>query len=250
MKLFELIAKKYSPDPRNYEVMKIVSYISRYCKPWLQQSAGRVAWRGIRYYHEHKHRGINAPSVFVRQTRTDRNPKDSSNAFHNLYNILINVAGGTANRSNSLFVSGSTQEASYYGKVYAVFPIGSFNYTWSPELADWYSQVEEDNEIYYFINLLKPDVQKLIKERDRATGYELADGEILGMKELFDANSYDPALVRQFIAVNQGLDTALDEGHEIMVSCKNAIYIEKDYYSDLVHTPLHNYWKENIWNTL
>src|SRR5574343_1119366 len=103
MRLMEVAAKKpiqrkYSPDPRNYDVDKIISYIARYCKPWLQQCGGRVAWRGIRYYHHASTRGINAPSVFVRQTRANRNPKDSSLAFHNLYNILIKIAGGVANR--------------------------------------------------------------------------------------------------------------------------------------------------------
>jgi hypothetical protein len=67
---------------------------------------------------------------------------------NDLYNTIIAKLGGVANRSNSIFVTGKREEASGYGKAYIVFPIGNFNYTWSPAWADWYFAANTIVDVY------------------------------------------------------------------------------------------------------
>jgi hypothetical protein len=228
MRLYEVVRKSYAPQAYSEDTKTLIEYIIANCKPWMQAAYGEVAWRGVRKY-KWLTRGETAPNAFVRNTRSDRVPKDSDKKLHKLYNLWIRLAGGVANRSNSIFVSGNRREAHAYGKVYAVYPIGQFNYTWSPRLDDWYSNLEQDMGLGALFNgLLKPDAK--------------ADLETVPT-----AASYDVAKVRELIYADKELQNALQAQHEIMVKCENAIYIEADYYANDVHTALYEYWKDNIW---
>lgn len=86
--------------------------------------------------------------VVVRKiVRPDRRPSDTPKHLHILANEIFKETGLTANRSNSIFVTGSEYEASNYGgKLWIVIPIGDFSYTWSPKIKDLTLDVAKEIE--------------------------------------------------------------------------------------------------------
>lgn len=144
MKVQDIITEaksKYDPvDFANVDLQKlyvthgkkIVAFIKKNCKPWMKEvgnSKNRV-YRGFNSVDSGK-------LAFTKVTRPDRKPKDSSKRDHDIMNQIIDVAGKTANRSNSMFVSGEYDVAVSYGSAYVVIPIGQFDYTWHTEISDW-----------------------------------------------------------------------------------------------------------------
>jgi hypothetical protein len=157
MKLFELITEApvkkaaktkadYKAQPfvgLNYEKVlldagkKVAAYIKKNCKPWLSQTQnGRLC-----VYRGFSHENLPIPA-FIKAVRPDRKPRDSDKDWHVSVDYAISLAGKTANRSNSLFTSGSYGVATGYGNTYVVIPIGDFNYTWHVDINDWHGSVD------------------------------------------------------------------------------------------------------------
>lgn len=66
-----------------------------------------------------------------------RKPKDSNRQLHELVNGTIKSLGFTANRENSMFVTGDRSQASGYGNdLYIMFPVDGFTFTWSKTVKD------------------------------------------------------------------------------------------------------------------
>lgn len=154
MKLYEMISEspaksseaKYSPkalgDIDMQKILlaqgkKIADYIKTNCKPWLSQTNnGRLyVYRGFS-----NESSLPMPA-FTKAVRPDRVPRDSSKDWHMNIDYAIRIAGKKANRSNSLFTTGDEDQASEYGAVFVVLPIGAFNYTWHTDISDWVNAV-------------------------------------------------------------------------------------------------------------
>lgn len=131
--------------------MDVVEQILDKCQPWLtavggaEQAFGKYrVWRGI-----DERRIRRKPAVMV-PIRTNRLPRDSSPETHRGVATHIEEHGLVANRSNSIFVTGDFDVASefgYDGSPYAVFPVGPFHFTWSPEVADVTIHLDRGNTI-------------------------------------------------------------------------------------------------------
>lgn len=65
-----------------------------------------------------------------------RKPKDSKKDFDWLVNIGMEAMNIPARRNNSIFATGNFRHASDYGKVYIIFPVNGFDFTWSPKERD------------------------------------------------------------------------------------------------------------------
>jgi hypothetical protein len=132
---------------RTYAI-KVAKFLKEHCQSWLSQTNNGylTVYRGL------KGLGEEADNLaFIKDVRLDRKPKDTAPSLHNLFNDLIAKAGKVANRSNSMFVTGSPSRAKEYGKLFVIFPIGNFNYTWSYEYEDWYNDAPADDpEFEYF----------------------------------------------------------------------------------------------------
>lgn len=108
--------------------------ITTKCQPWLSEAGiDNVVWRGIS-----REAVVRNGSGMVQEVRVrkDRKPRDTSKRLHAIFNDRIRHEGCIANRSNSLFVTGEARTARNYGVAHAVFPVGEFNYTWSPIVKD------------------------------------------------------------------------------------------------------------------
>ena len=116
----------------------LASYIKTNAKEYLQESK-----MGKYYFY----RGVydTSPEVaFIKKTRLNRIPRDSHKNNQLLDNYFIDLVGGTANRSNSVFSTSSFEHASEYGNnVYVIIPLGDMWYTWSPYYKDWYSDDDD-----------------------------------------------------------------------------------------------------------
>jgi hypothetical protein len=234
MKLYEIIEARedddYAPYGFDYETTdafteKIVDYMHENCRPWLQAiSIDYPIYRGIR------HQSI----AFTRAVRPDREPHDSSFDMHQLYNELIAIAGGTANRSNSAFVSSNYHEAKAYGHPYRVFPIGDFAFTWSPEWPDWYQTLEGDSSTSNepLVALMYDNVRASVFDIMRNKENDLSPKAVFEAvrNELFKIENYDPRKVKSYINADKELQNAVQSGHEIMIECDRMLYIDKEVF--------------------
>lgn len=138
---------------------KIVAFIKKNCKPWLKETnqGKHYVYRGFDSVDEGK-------LAFTKVTRLNRQPKDSSKRDHDIMNQIIEIAGKTANRSNSMFVSGDFGVASVYGSVYVLLPVGKFNYTWHTQIGDWMGgEIADDAQLSADdVEIDKSTEQKLI----------------------------------------------------------------------------------------
>lgn len=197
----------------------LVNHIKTKCQPWLSQT-NRIAWRGI------KTAGRFDYTAFSRKTRTDRRPRDSGDDHHKMYNALLAAAGSPTNRSNSMFITGISDAAALFGDVFACFPYGEFNYTWSPEYSDW----TEDLNTAKIINTYYKFTPEEIEVRNKAefNSWVKTKNEIrakYGNGALFDPKFYDAKKLKQDITVDKDLDKALASGNEIMVRCDSYLLV-------------------------
>jgi len=186
---------------------------------------------------------------FQRDFRDDRQPKDSSKAVTALFNLAIESKSGTgptADRNNSIFVSGSSRTASIYGEVYVVFPMGPFAYTWHELIDDWYNtydSVSARQEIDWegvvqVLGYQHPieNSQKILdayQKHYRAAdegGY--VDGEKFKYKDSTISGVDAFREITNDLIVNKQLRQGLSGVREVMISCSKGYYYipEKDFF--------------------
>lgn len=87
-----------------------------------------------------------------REVRQDREPADTPTKLHHLLDNWFDKNFGFQARSKALFCNGSAEVAAVrsYGKVYLIFPIGTFKYVWSPNVTDLYAVAGTMPTEYYW----------------------------------------------------------------------------------------------------
>jgi len=102
------------------------------CKPFLGEIDNDIKryklYRGV----EHK---PSAPAVIRSARLTTREPRDTTNNIHDVFNEIFVERFGAPFR-NAIFVTGSRMAALEYGELVTIYPIGEFKYLWSPEFRD------------------------------------------------------------------------------------------------------------------
>jgi hypothetical protein len=145
MRLQEIDPASISPGdkmPLGQEIQdsgkKLAQYIQQHCSDIIKdmQVTGKTLYRGIS--------GI-SPEVFVGQSRESRRPKDTSKADSAFFDEALSSHGFKALRRNSIFVTTDWGQAEGYGRLYAIFPMNGFEYTYT---------IQKDLIIgpYYFID--------------------------------------------------------------------------------------------------
>ena len=221
-------------------------YVESHCQPWLSQVGSGLAYRGVSP-RVHQNRPL-----FTHPVRQNRKPRDSTWETHQFFNRLIGLAGGVANRSNSVFVTPRLSTATSYGLAYVVIPVGQFHYTWSPGVEDWFSEEKEVrswwdpelvmkhvhlNRILYALDqaqMIPTDPSNPLEElhqiryqSDYYRAYQFArDAELR-------VSCYSKQSVN--IMVDRGLNSALSRGHEIMIHAREILYLDAVAHSAMVH---------------
>lgn len=115
------------------EIDEIWPTILKECKPILKvyKSVNNTAMNHV-FYRGMKYKG----AVTKGFSRIDRKPKDMVEESHKFLDDYFLKAFGWRARSECVSATSSTNQASYYGFLYAFFPIGDFKYIWSPDIDD------------------------------------------------------------------------------------------------------------------
>lgn len=115
-------------DEDNQKADRAVALIIEHCQEWIKACGGRVAWRGVRQV---------AHGIIIAPVRKDRRPLSSSSDMHQAFQQALGDC--PAHRENSAFITGDDRRTIAYGSTYAAFPMGAFNFAWSPDVRDAYS---------------------------------------------------------------------------------------------------------------
>jgi len=215
------------------DITPLVQFIKSNCTPWLSLKTRTPLYRGI----SHHGSGHKAETAFILPVRKDRKPLDSTVGMHKVFNQLIAMAGGTANRSNSMFTTPVYSNAITYGMGFIVMPIGEFHYTWADGVYDWYREYKSPAIVDKFFkdSLDKQAIYKsLWAEVEGGASGSKHNPEVPDM--FFDASNYDVSKIKKIIQCDTGMHDALrDEYTEIMVQCNSALYMNQmcyDYIKD------------------
>jgi hypothetical protein len=186
-------------------------YIRTHAQPWMALSGNGQNFK--------VYRGILKPPgretlSFTAPLRQDRVPRDTKLKKHQRFNALIAAAGGTANRSNSAFVTSNFQTANYYGRAYVYIPLGDFTYTFSPYYHDWTAQ---------FDNNLLDDLMVKPKSSTNSTQPQRLDPA--------SPSSYDPKKAAARLRINTDIEKAIKRGLELMIKSDQGLYVEPVFYN-------------------
>ena len=128
---------EYLDDPS-----QIASIIKRDCLPFLREIGDKLPlYRGILSRHS---------TLTRRKVRKDRIPKDTSKEVHHVLNLAFKQLSGINYRSEAVFVTHNKNVALDYGAIHMIFPIGNFDYAWSPKINDafeWFAQGDLSNAV-------------------------------------------------------------------------------------------------------
>jgi hypothetical protein len=227
MRAIELLEDQYEPvalgDDVNASIMLAAKYMRLHCQPWINTvGLKHIVYRGTKTTNP----------IYVRAVRSDRTPRDSIQPMHTLFDELITMAGGVANRTNSAFVTSDLSIANIYGNPRIAIPAGNFNYTWSPIWKDWYAHIS--NNRLNLAPLMRKKVAEELKElysnifRYDDPVSKKANDKF--MKRIYSIKSYDPALVSKAILADEGILEAIKTGSELMIKCDAILYIDSDLY--------------------
>lgn len=237
MRAIDLIEAVDPYEPVSYDaggndstITRTVAFMHEHCQPWLNAvPLDTPVYRGTHTTNK----------VFVRAVRPDRDPRDSNWDVHDLYNKLIEMVGGVANRTNSAFVTSSTVSANIYGNVRVAIPAGNFNYTWSPVWSDWFVNLGKSRAMLAKIMYAneRNDMRRLFASMNsdfsehvgRYNEYETEFERIL-----YDTNSYDPLAVKSTIRADDSIKSAIASGNEIMLKCNAILYVDPHFYFDYI----------------
>lgn len=181
----------------NTDLLEFLGMIKRDCQPYLNILGDKVfgmAMTGL-------YRGITGNLVgkfLAKKARlADRIPRDLAIDVHEHINNWFTEAYGKPWR-NAIFCTGSIAEANEYGHLYQIFPLGDFEYLWSPDIVDLMRTVSGSGLVHVDKNIMIPQ----------------------------DHKPTDPALIDQFIEqelagkyTSSNLLTALRGKNEIMLWC-------------------------------
>jgi len=181
------------------------------CQPFLKESHFISSPR-FRLYRGLNHLPDRAIFAEVK-SMLDRGPRDSSAAIHKLLDAHFKEKFGIPFRSQGVFTTSKMGIASDYGAVKLIFPIGKFDYLWSPKIEDAYNAFDgwkygDDPHVLkdFPQHFSMKHIWAMEDEREDWTKYK---------KELADALEEDDF----GYVLNSGLTEAMERGNEIMLKC-------------------------------
>ena len=110
--------------------------VQRECQPFLSLlgRSGLSLYRGI---------DPRAPEVFEGRVDRARQPKNMPIPLHEAADAWFSRKFGVRFRGAALFCTGNAATASSHGRLYRIYPVGGFQFCWSPSVGDlhvWVTQ--------------------------------------------------------------------------------------------------------------
>lgn len=174
-----------SSDFITEDIDKYMEIIRRDCSQFLKES------NGVSIY-----RGMNSDEEFMKKKprNVKRTPIDLPQKYHDAINLHFLDEYGRMFR-NGVFGTGNYNDAGYYGRVYAIYPVDRYQYLWSPQISDLLSMYQ-----YYagdILSTITPD--SFVRDIADEYKYRMTD-----------------------------LPRAINSGKEIMIYCKHYYAIRAD----------------------
>lgn len=186
----------------------VANRIKTRCQKWFSEGGGvtssRILYRGTL---------DNLGDAVIMPVRRDRRSMNTRPEITKVWNDAITKSGRVANRKNAVFATGSKDVAFGYGlgsdeSVYVLFPLGSFKYTWSVALQDWFTKLfdlftwEERDQIEEF-SIYYPDNPPSV---------------------------IDEKLIPSLRGDDQSMAAAIVSENEIMIHCREVLMISVPFY--------------------
>jgi hypothetical protein len=218
---------------------KILSVLQKDCKPFLKELDSNFVWRGT-------HRNINAIKE-LKSRLENRRPSDTDAEVHYHINELFKKKFKWYAR-NGVFATGNYQIARDYGKPFMFFPIGNFKYVWSPDIEDFFTEIDESDYTNYDGGSDMYDVESDWDEQygEDQEGHWEYDGKEVDSKdsmEIIDDLGIDPEEFDEYL-LSWVPDMSLsDFTYDVEERWDN----ERDeFYKDLVDLYINKYLKNAI----
>lgn len=184
--------------------------LEHFCEPFIRQSKSRgLLKRGMTLSLEgeksvadpYDEEGASSRIYYwERVPRRDRNPRDLSAGLHKEIDQWFNEKFGFKARSQAVFCVGERGNVNEYGDLYYIFPMGEFQYAWSPEVRDLFA-VRSHEMLDY-----PEDVTDAEKEKYTPLEY------------FMEGLDY----------TNDDLDKAVVARHEVMLKCDKYLAFPKE----------------------
>ena len=213
MKIYEIISESV-----DYSAEDIAKMLRQDCATFLAEIKNDL-------YKNRLWRGVNILPTSIAQftTRKDRDPVDMPKAVSKAIDDYFQETTGIRWRSTSVFASGNHHAAMYYGNLFCLFPIGQFNYCWSPRVSDLFNKLDQqlgNNRLAY-------------RDFDRqldAVGEEISPGR----QELAFKTLHDTIMPSFEYRVGTGLIDAIEMANaEIMITCDKYYLVGKDVINEV-----------------
>lgn len=107
----------------------LVATIQKECQPFLSllRDASGALMRGV---------SASDKGYFTRDVRRDRRPKNMPEHLHLAADAWFSERFGVRYRGAGLFCTGDAAQAATHGRTSLIFPIGGFQFCWSPHVRD------------------------------------------------------------------------------------------------------------------
>jgi hypothetical protein len=124
----------------------LIARLKQDCGPYisiLTRTDGKPLYRGSSRTNYTQLNGLDSISP-----RLDRLPRNIPDDVHNTLNELFTKKFGWPYR-NGIFTTSDDIDASIYGKVRVLFPIGELKYVWHPGIGDLYKFYQQHKNILH-----------------------------------------------------------------------------------------------------
>jgi len=219
-----------SPSSSAEKVITMALQIRQDCQPFLKAAGSEKmslyrGIKGVRIGHEPAWgpgtRESIGPAGIKRARLEGRDPTDMDKYWHDRLNVYFTQKFGAPYR-NAVFCTGDFHVAGEYGTPSMIFPVGDFEFIWSPKVSDLYTEIE-DRELNFDPAEIQPDSYDNRKEYKEDVKKYKDDTKSLFKNEM---KAY----------TNKNLQKAIKSKYEIMLRCKEYYFIDaRDFYNN--HVP-------------
>ena len=124
---------------------KIIAQLFKACRPYIEELRKNKA---TQFFYRGTDK-INNKRIIMVKPRKDRQPKDMPYEAHEYIDNYFKKKFGWKPRSEGVFTSYYRGNAGTYGSSTMFFPIGKYEYLFSPVITDLYTRIDNNHDIVY-----------------------------------------------------------------------------------------------------
>lgn len=198
------------------------SFIKKNCKDYIKKTGYDLSINDPNYLSKGKnkilYRGMKkARGITVKKVRKDRKPVDTEIRMSKLINHAFHDLFGWYPRTEAMFAFGDSNYAEDFGNVFVVFPIGSFQFIYSPQVLDLSGSFIDN-----LMARISIDISDLFMEK-------FIQGAQVDSNEVREAIELTKKVMKEHNYTNKNLKRGIIAGVEIMIGCDSYLAIEEEW---------------------